>query len=262
VTIADGQATDIWIQDVATSALTRLTSMESALQPAWSSDNGQVFFLATSREGTPAIWSQAVDGGSAPTKRADVTGIPSDLALSPDGGTLLYTTWNKSNYVLYTAKVDSARSDRVFLDTKGWLQSPSFSPDGKWVAYSSAESGTREIYVRSFADPRQGLRVSAGGGLYPRWAADGTRLFYEAGTGVVAASVAISASGVKVTARDTILRTVRAPRSTTGAFEMSVARDGTKFLGLLTEHEGLQLVVSPNWVVELREKLTAAKQKR
>ena len=44
--------------------------------------------------------------------------------------------------------------------------------------------------------------------------------------------------------------------------QMSVARDGTKFLGLLTEHEGLQLVVSPNWVVELREKLTAAKKKR
>jgi serine/threonine protein kinase len=262
VTIADGQATDIWIQDVATSALTRLTTLESAFQPVWSSDNRQVFFLATSREGTPAIWSQAVDGGSAPTKRSDVTGIPSDLALSPDGGTLLYTTWNRSNYVLYTAKVDSAHSDRVFLDTKGWLQSPSFSPDGKWVAYSSGESGTREIYIRSFADPRQGLRVSAGGGLYPRWAADGTRLFYEAGTGIASASVAISASGVQVTARDTVLRTVRAARTPAGGFEMSVARDGTRFLGLLTEHEGLQLVVSPNWVVELREKLAAARKKR
>jgi serine/threonine-protein kinase len=262
VTIADGQATDIWIRDLATSALTRLTSMQSVGHPVWSNDNRHVFFLATSRDGTPAIWSQAVDGGSAATKRADVTGIPSDFALSPDGRTLLYTTWNRSNYVLYTSKVDSAGSDRVFLDTKGWLQLPSFSPDGRWVAFSSAESGTREIYIRSFADPRQGLRVSAGGGVYPQWAVDGTRLFYEAGTGIVEAKIAISASGVQVTARDTVLRTIRATRGPSGAFEMSVARDGTKFLGLLSEREGLQLVVSPNWVVELREKLGAARKKR
>jgi eukaryotic-like serine/threonine-protein kinase len=253
VAIADGQSSDIWIHDLAMSTTSRLTSVQSASSPVWSSDDKRIFYLANGPDGKPAIWSQQVDGSSAPEKKGDVIGIPASLALAPDGRSLLYHSWNRSSYDIFEMRVDSAGTSRPFLATPSMELFPEFSPDGHSVAIVTEESGIREVYVRSYPVPGARLQISAGGGASPQWSADGKQVFYQSGTALLAATLVAGPTGLQVAARDTVLARTRFADGT--GFERT--RDGTRFLGLVPVGGDLQLVVSPNWIVELREKVSA-----
>jgi Tol biopolymer transport system component len=178
---------DIWILD-----LKRLTQMqltagptEDAL-PVWSADGKRVFF-GSNRSGTFDVYSQAVDGGS--DAKLEFTGPETQFpnSVTPDGRQVLVLDRFKELTLL-----DLAHPDRLQPLLHGrfaqWLGA--ISPDGKWLAYESNESGNRmEIVLRSFPDTERRREViSAGGGRYPGWGtAQSHELYYVRSDGAMMA---------------------------------------------------------------------------
>ena len=134
-----------------------------------------------------------------------------------------------------------------FLSTPFSEQNGMFSPDGKWVAYQSNESGRFEIYVRPFPGPGGVWQISAGGGSFPRWRADCKELYYlDPGNQLMAA--AISAQGASITpGQPAALFTANVVRSTRRQ-QYDVARDGRFLVNLeLTDTATLPITLLMNW---------------
>jgi serine/threonine protein kinase/Tol biopolymer transport system component len=255
--VTDGQESDIWIHDIVDGTTSRLTTVKSAQAPAWSNDDSRVFYLANGGDGNPAIWSQVVDGTTAALKHSDVVGIPASLTLSPDGNLILYSTWNKSSWDIFSIRLDSASTSHAFLTTPAMETSPEFSPDGRTVLVVTDESGMQEVYVRSFPDPGvRGLQVSAGGAVLAWWSADGKQVYYQGTNSLQAGTLHVGAGMPQLARRDPVLTRT----SLEGVIAGGVTRDGSRFIGVAPLDSDLKLVVSPNWIVEFREKIAARKR--
>jgi eukaryotic-like serine/threonine-protein kinase len=133
-----------------------------------------------------------------------------------------------SNLVLVPA---SGGEPAPFLATKGDESNGQISPDGKWVAYGSNESGDWEVYVTTFPDASGKWQVSQGGGSEPRWRGDTKEIYYIAPTGMLMA-VPVDSAGTFSTGVPTTLFQVygRAPISSTDVFTYDVTKDGKRFL--------------------------------
>jgi len=118
-----------------------------------------------------------------------------------------------------------------FLTSKGSEANGQISPDGKWVAYASDESGEWEIYVTSFPGATGKWQVSRGGGTEPRWRGDGNEIYYIGASGMLTA-VPVNAQSAFATGTPTPLFQIqgRAPISSTDVFTYDVAKDGKRFL--------------------------------
>jgi hypothetical protein len=112
---------------------------------------------------------------------------------SPDGRFILFSTnAPQTSFDLWVLPTEGDRKPQLFVNTSFEERQGQFSPDGRWVAYQSNESGRFEIYVRPFPKSDGQWQISAGGGVSPRWRRDGKELFYIAPDGrLMAAPVAI-----------------------------------------------------------------------
>jgi dipeptidyl aminopeptidase/acylaminoacyl peptidase len=103
------------------------------------------------------------------------------MDISSDGKYLLFQVLDpKTVEDIWVCRIDSARNPVPFLATEFSENYPRFSPDGKWVVYTSNESGKEEVYVQSFSASGGRWQVSVNGGSQPRWRRDGSELFYVA----------------------------------------------------------------------------------
>jgi Tol biopolymer transport system component len=140
--------------------------------PVWLPDDSEVVFMRA-----PNLYRR--DAGAAaeeqPLLQTDGQKQPQDI--SADGRYLLFDNQVADDYDLWVLDLSSGQA-------RAWIESPSneqngrFSPEGRWVAYQSDQSGEREIYVRSFPEGEDRFVVSIGGGIRPLWRADGSELFY------------------------------------------------------------------------------------
>jgi len=175
-----GQNDDLWVHDLERDTTSRLTFEGSVSEPIWTPDGKHIAY-ATTQEGREAdVHWKAADGSSEaePLWAAEPQGLP--MSFSPDG-----------RYLLIDRLEGSEVSDIWVLDMEqkgeptSWLASPAdefharFSPDGKWIAYTSDESGQYEVYVRPFPGPGGRWQISNGGGMEPHWSTDGRELFYR-----------------------------------------------------------------------------------
>ncbi len=253
VTINDQDKSAIWIHDLATSTMSRLSNFASALSPQWMPDSRHVVYVALGDKERFAIWSQDADGGSAPRKLFDAAALVTSVTVSPDGRNVLQTTYRSNSWHLIRVPVDSPTAPVTYLSHSGNSLAPSFSPDGKWVALVSSESGQAEVYVRSFPNPSARVQVSAGSGTAPAWSADGSTVFYNS-QGVFMSAKVMTTPSLRVISRDTVF--ARPPTDLGGAFSRNydLTKDG-RILGLLANKNDYQLVVVPNWLPELRQRM-------
>lgn len=170
---------DIWVKQLETGPFTRLTFGEAEeWMPVWEPRGRTVTFLSD-RNGNFDVWSRRVDVTGEAELILDIAADIQGFEWSPDGQVLLLSTRSGDGDILmFRPGTDTVPSP---LLTGAYQESaPAVSPDGRWIAYSSNESGRSEIYVRPFPDAGSGRwPVSIDGGRYPRWAHSGRELVFE-----------------------------------------------------------------------------------
>ncbi|MEO7646805.1 MAG: protein kinase [Gemmatimonadaceae bacterium] len=251
--VADGGSSAVWILDVAQKTLTRMTFDPNAVRPSWTPDGSRVAYTR-GVEAPDMAWIRA-DGSALAESLLVARGRQFGDTWAPDGRTFVYHENNlavtRNDIMLLSA--DSTRSVRPYLKTPADEFAPAVSPDGRWLAYSSDESGRIEVYVRSFPNPGAKIQVSLDGGTEPRWSANGRELFYRNGDKMLAAAVQLSAEF-------TVQRRVDLFRGNFAAFQFhaqyDVTRDG-KFVMLQGPQASSDLIVVLNWFDQLRGRRNA-----
>jgi serine/threonine-protein kinase len=173
---------DIWIWDFAKETLSKLTfGPDNELYPQWMPDSRRVVYRSIiGGSGTTSIFRKAVDGTGAVETLSSTENGGQPNAISPDGKLLVYRTASEP-YDLRILPLDGSGPSRPLLaDPKFSEVNGDVSPDGRWIAYQSDESGKDEVYVRPFPEVDGGhWQVSSGGGQEPVWARSGRELYFE-----------------------------------------------------------------------------------
>jgi Tol biopolymer transport system component len=220
------QNTDIWSYDLQRGGARRLTFDPAADSvPIWSPDSARLVF-ASNRTSFNDLHMKNSDGAQEEKNilHADIDKFPNDW--SRDGKYILFT----KDTDLWLLSLPELKSS-MFLKAPSVLRNSQFSPDGKWVAYASNETGKWEIYVTSFPDARGKWQVSVGGGEQPRWRGDGRELYYlSSDSRVTAVPVTTGANFDAVTPVALFQATPRQPVPIYDLFVYDVSRDGQRFL--------------------------------
>ena len=246
---------DIWIWSLERQSLTKLTTgLSEELVPLWTPDSRRVFF-ASNRAGALDIYSQAADGASDAEVEFAGEGTQLPMSFTPDGARVIVSGNFREIGVL-----DLARPDRIkpLLRGEFTLGLGEVSPDGRWIAYESDESGNQfEIYLRPFPDvDAQREKISIAGGRYPRWNRQGNdELFYVNLDGaMMAASVQLSPS-LELGPVTKLFDGVRPPTFVSGN-QYDISPIDGRFLvvaNVATPGESTTISVVLNWFEELRE---------
>jgi serine/threonine protein kinase/Tol biopolymer transport system component len=255
----------IWIIDVNRGTSTRFTQDTAPdVSPVWSPDGKRIAFSAA-RSGGMAIYQKAV-GGDHEELLIGASENPKYASdWSRDGRFLLYTQQSKTtNYDLCFMRLNPdgtpAGSPQAFIDDTYNEGQGQFSPDGKWVAYASDESGNSEVYVRQFGGARAtgaAIRISRGGGSEPRWHRDGKELFYLTREGKVTAVEVKEGGELSVGTPQELFQATMirvANLSDFSVFHWDVAADGKRFLIDATKGSSDALTVVMNWAARLEQK--------
>lgn len=179
---------DVWQLDLARAAFTRVTRASTIgnSYAVWTPD-GQAIVYRTAR----GLYVAAADGGGVPRLIAETLVADFPQAVTGDGKTLIFTrqTADASGDV-YALSLEGAPAPHAIFSTPAYEGGAVLSPDGRWLAYASNESGRYEVYVRHYPDAARKWSASPDGGTQPMWSRDGKELFYRSGSRMLAVSVA------------------------------------------------------------------------
>jgi dipeptidyl aminopeptidase/acylaminoacyl peptidase len=170
-------STDIWVLDVRRGRLTRLTAdPKFDMMPVWSPDGSRIAFTSN-RNGDFDTFVKSADGtGSEELLAGGENGPPSDW--SADGRFILLARQLPGNRDIWAVPLGGDRKPFPVIETTFLESNGQFSPDGRWIAFESNESGPDQIYVQPFPGPGRRSLISSDGGVQPRWRRDGQELFY------------------------------------------------------------------------------------
>jgi serine/threonine-protein kinase len=179
---SQGGELQVWVKQLANKTFTRLSfGVTNADRPVWTADGQRVAFLAT-KNNVRTAWSARADG-SGDIQPASPPGIPLDeIAFDPDGRYTLFRSEGGSEGTRRLMVMENGRDTlpRTLIRSPADNYAMSLSPDGKWLAYVSRESGQEDVYVRPFpAVDSARYSISVGGGSEPTWRRDGTELYFR-----------------------------------------------------------------------------------
>jgi Tol biopolymer transport system component len=255
-----GARDEIGIVEFERGVVTMLTANTNGSQaPVWSPDGKHIAYRGT-RNGFRNVWVKSVDGTGAERQLTRSESVQTPLSWSPDGKNLLYydsatsgSTWDIAAVSVADGKVQPVVTDAQRQSSAQW------APDGKWIAYTSDESGREEVFVVPFPLTGQRWRVSTNGGSEAVWSPDGREIFYRGEKKLWAVDVrtgpAFSVGTPRMLFADVF---VLSPNGSTG---YSISQDGKRFLFVQPVQPDppithIQMVV--NWFAELR-RATGAK---
>ena len=246
----------LWLYDLDRSSLTRLTFEGDSHGPVWGSDGGHVLF-GLERDAMRSLHRMPVDGSASPERlwKGEVTQHPGRG--STDGSLVPFEEQNSQNNVdIWVLSLQGEPKAEPFLQTPFREDTPSFSPDGKWIAYTCNESGRDEVYVRPYPGPGGKKQVSTDGGSGPLWSRDGKELFYARGDAMMAVEVNTEAAFSAAAPRKLFEGKYAWERQ----LNYDVAPDGQRFV-LIKPQGGSgasqELRVVLNWFEELKVKVPA-----
>ena len=256
VLIRDGTNQDVWIHDLTTGTLSRLTDAQRVTSAEWTRDGKRVIYTAPGPDARGVVWSKLVDGAAPAEALVRLQGLTPQASPAPDGKSLLLRSLGTNGWETFRAEVGSRAPATVWAAGPGEDFSVQISPDGRWAALINTESGRGEAYVRSYPDPSVKVQVSNGGALTLVWSEDGTRLYYATPSGIIGARLSLGAT-VQVLARDTVFRLARNPGfgSAFSAANFAITKDGSRLLYRAPVVSSFELIVVPNWLQEFREKV-------
>jgi Tol biopolymer transport system component len=246
--IVVGVGSDLWIQDTLRSTFTRLTSQQSetASYPVWTPDGKQVVFRTPT--GLRVI---DTDGSGRSRAIAGTTSLDFPSAVSPDGATLAVARPTPDSPAdIYVLSLTGDPGPHAVVTGPAFEGGPQFSPDGRWMAYVSNESGQFQVYLRPYPGPDRRWQVSTDGGTSPLWNRSGRELFYRNGNKMMAVFVSTAPDVTLATPR-IIFEQPYAYGSTIALTNYDVSADGQRFLMVKRESGVAYLNVVLNWFSEL-----------
>jgi serine/threonine-protein kinase len=262
----EGPNHDVYLYDFSRGVLTKITTDGLSHDPVWSPDGKRIAFRSW-QAGGMTMWSMPADR-SAGAVRLEPRGTrQSPSSFSPDG-----------KFLTFDQQDAETGSDAWVLPLGGGAAQPvaqsrfqegsaKFSPDGRWVAYASNESGRSQIYVQPFPGPGPKVQISTEGGFDPVWRRSGGEIYYRRGNTLMAAT-AITSPDLRVSAPKLLWEgnysegsgsSCGMPGVTSSNYDVS--QDGQRFLVIRdddTAVTGKQIVVVLNWAQELKNAAAAA----
>ena len=236
---------DIWTADLERGGFTRVTSdpgFENV--PVWSPDGRRIAFSADRGRSAALVVRDA--GGGEEQVLVDRRAFPLDW--SADGRYVLFMA-SQGNSATDIHAYDTTQRTTIAVAASAFAEEgAAFSPDGKWVAYSSNESERRQVYLRSFPDGSTNLAVSTAGGVQPRWRGDGKELFYVAPDNMLmTVDIDLSVKQPRPAAPRPLFKLTIEQRGTIRN-HYAVSRDGQRILvASLIDRQVSPLVAVLNW---------------
>jgi eukaryotic-like serine/threonine-protein kinase len=253
----DGRNVDVWVHDPTRHISTRLT-FDPALDqtPTWSADGKKIIFVSN------RAFSGRAMGFRLFIKNADGSSAEEEV-FDPGAGQGNAWDWSRDGRFVLYRKLDelwyfdmNERKGKPLRQSASAYRNAQFSPDGRWVAYSSNESGQTEIYVTPFPSANSKWQVSNSGGEEPRWRADGKELFYIATDGKLMSVPVSAGESFEAGSPVALFQTHRRqPVSAQDMFSYDATADGQRFI-IATKPEDLSpapLSILLNWTSELEK---------
>jgi len=259
------QDTQLWQYDISRETLTRFTFEGSLnVNAAWTPDGKRIAFLSN-KEGPANIFWQLADGSGGLERLTTSEHVNVPSSWSRDGQLLAFIENNPTTgqdiWVLRMSDPSAAsgqvRKAQPFLRTPFNESVPRFSPDGRWLAYISNESGRYEIYVQPYPGPGGKWQISTEGGTEPAWNPNGRELFFRSGGKMMAVDIATQPS-FSAGKPKTLFEGPYLPTPLTNS-NYDVSPDGQRFLMLKPveqeQAEPTQINVVLNWFEELKRRV-------
>jgi serine/threonine protein kinase len=248
---------DIWLIDLARAVKSRFTfDPADDFNPVWSRD-GSLLFFTSDRKGQRDIFQKKVNAAEEEQLVYTSPELKNACDLSPDGRLLIYNTNpadsnSATRNDLWLLPLEGERNPRPFLKTQFTEDQAVISPDGKWVAYKSNESGREEVYVATFPQLSGKWQVSVDGGAEPQWRRDGKELFFtDAGRKLMAAVVKTSTGAFETDVPKLLFETqlINVP----GRNRFVVTGDGQQFVVITRLSAPAPINVVLNWTAEIKK---------
>jgi Tol biopolymer transport system component len=253
----DGGQSDIWIIDLARGTNSRMTfSPKNETEVIWSPDGSHVIYAVESA-GKKSIYQRLATGSGNEELlfKSDLDSAPTDW--SQDGRfVLFYSRRNpKTGNDLFVLPMVGERKPQPLIQTPFTDAAAQFSPDGKWVAYWSDESGTNQTYVQPFPQTGEKIQISVDGGSQPRWRSDGKELFFISLDARMLAVDVESASKFHAGLPKALFQIPGYSGAQAGGVgRYSVTRDGKRFLlPINADLEKSPITVVLNWTAKLKK---------
>jgi Tol biopolymer transport system component len=267
LTVGDTTDSDIWIWDTIRKTLTRLTfEKASDVQSLWTPDGKKIIF-ASNREGDRySLYWKAADGTGAEEKFGSLPNLSLlPWSFSSDGKTLInLETDVAAKWDIGMMSMEGDRARKSLLNEKPTELNPKISPDGRYMAYSSNESGRAEIYVRPFPEVDKGKwQISTSSGNSPLWSPDGRELFYLSDDNSVMAVAVEAKPTITFGTPKMLFRSIYVASVSGEGTPWDIHPDGKRFLMMkppeapasteAAPHPKITLVV--NWFEELKQRV-------
>jgi Tol biopolymer transport system component len=249
--VGANSTSDVWLRDLVNGGRTRVT-FDRGSTPVWSPDGSRLAFTSN-RQGVNLPYQRSADGTGSETPLFPYDRHAWVNDWSRDGRWIIFsspqTDATAGNDLWFVPVGTRDAKPTPYLRTPALEQQAQFSPDGRFVAYGSDQSGNWEIYVQPFPNAPEGKwMVSNGGGVEPRWSRDGKELFYFSGQTLMAVPVSLQptfSTGPRVALFDAAVQ----PGYTADSHRWQVAPDGKRFLLLVASGNvrAAPLEVVVNW---------------
>jgi Tol biopolymer transport system component len=251
-----GSESQIWLYDLSRDTLTRFT-FEGNYNPVavWTPDGKRIAF-ESNKEGPPNLFWQLADGSGGLERLNTGEYIQVPMSWSSDGRLLAFMEVNSATGVDIWVLRLGERKAEPFLRTPFNEGAPRFSPDGRWLAYISDESGRYEVYVQPYPGPGGKWQISTEGGTEPVWNPNGRELFYRSGDKMLAVDITTQPGFAAGNPR--MLFEGPYELSPVQIAQYDVSPDGQRFLMLKpSEQEAAptQINVVLNWFEELKRRV-------
>ncbi len=247
---------DIWIYEMERGAMTRLTFAPGVNRlPVWSPDGGRLAFCSERNGDTNIFWKRA-DGSGEVEQLTESSHAQHPTAWSPDGKVLAFGERDpETSSDIWLMTLVGKRERQRFLKTPFREKAARFSPDGRWLAYQSNESGRYEVYVRAYPGSGSMYQISTDGGQRPLWGPKSKELFYRRGDSMMVVSYTVEGDSFQAGRPRELFR---------GQYRLEdwpsedIAPDGKGFVMLESaaaeegEAEPTQVILVTNWFQELK----------
>lgn len=243
------QRRSIWVFDLARGSTAQFTRDPSDnFSPVWSPDGTRMVF-SSDRKGLQDLYVKSASGGGEETLLLESDDYKNAGDWSPDGRVLTFDRQKSGGAAsMWALPMDGAGRKPYALDaSQSWQNQTRFSPDGKWLAWTSEDTGQREIFVQPFPPTGARYQVSNAGGMEPQWRGDGKELFYVVGSKLMSAEVRTAGGKFAAGTPKALFEARLGPSGVRSRY--LPARDGQKFLILTpVESESAKaFTVIVNW---------------